>query len=86
MVWTLNSGRARGGPHNSQQIHHHGPEFRIAFAGDVKEWRPLHAQQGPTEKEPNVMFGSYIYQPALEEWWWDSSSVSSSRVRPETVK
>jgi hypothetical protein len=84
VTWTLNSGRARGGPWNSQTIHHHSPEYRIAMAGDHPD-RVLVGQQGPTEKEPNVVFGSYVYQPGLEEWVWDARSISVYRETTKTV-
>jgi hypothetical protein len=58
----MNSGRARGGPYNTKMIHHHGPVYRLAVVASEDWLRALPGQCGPTENEPDVVFGSYVFQ------------------------
>jgi len=82
----MNSGRARGGPYNTKMIHHAEPIYRLAVVASEDWMRALPGQCGPTENEPDVVFGSYVFQPALEEWIWDKRSVNPYRETGKTEK
>lgn len=81
---SLYSGRCRGGPYNTKQLHHGEDKYRVAVdAADPKRVYP--GQVAPSQFAPDIRFGVYFHRDG--EWHWnDLGKIVSSQRPPETTQ
>lgn len=70
------SGRCRGGPYNTKQLHHGEDRFLVALELD----RAIPPVQHASVRHPDIKIGRYDYDHVRKEWWWDDDSVRSETL------
>jgi hypothetical protein len=79
------SGRCRGGPLNTKNLHHPETAYRVAVDAD-NPLRMYVGQVAPSRFAPNIKFGIYFYNHAAGEWVWNDHGRIVSSQQPETAE